>query len=210
MSFWNIEPNNWFIGARRLLPSLNRESGSSFFDDVLTNFEEMAKEIEHVGKQAPKGLVTEYETSDGTKVRKVGPIVYGYSMTVGPDGKPVIREFGNVKRAPRDGLTTQTEPSRPDIGQEREPMIDVLGTDTEVKVTVEMPGVDKGKIKIDAYDNTVEVNSMDPARKYHKVIDLPTEADVETARSNYNNGILEITFNKKKETKPKGKQIKIE
>ncbi|MGH9984863.1 MAG: Hsp20/alpha crystallin family protein [Nitrososphaeraceae archaeon] len=41
-------------------------------------------------------------------------------------------------------------------------------------------------------------------------MDLPTEADVKTARSKYNNGILEITFDKKKETKPKGKQIKIE
>ena len=34
---------------------------------------------------------------EGGKVREVGPIVYGYSMTIGPDGKPRIREFGNVK-----------------------------------------------------------------------------------------------------------------
>jgi HSP20 family protein len=73
-----------------------------------------------------------------------------------------------------------------------------------------MPGVEKDKIKIDAYDNTVEVRSLEPTRKYHKSIDLPTEADVRTARSKYNNGILEITFDKKKEAKPKGKQIKIE
>ncbi len=42
------------------------------------------------------------------------------------------------------------------------------------------------------------------------LIDLPQEADIETAKSSYRNGILEITFNKKKETKPKGKQINIE
>ena len=46
---------------------------------------------------APKELIREYETSDGGKVREVGPIVYGYSMTIGPDGKPHVREFGNVK-----------------------------------------------------------------------------------------------------------------
>jgi HSP20 family protein len=46
--------------------------------------------------------------------------------------------------------------------------------------------------------------------KYHRVVDLPPEADIETARSNYNNGILEITFNKKKETKPKGREVKVE
>jgi HSP20 family protein len=91
-----------------------------------------------------------------------------------------------------------------------EPMIDVVTTDKEVKVTVEMPGVSKDKIKIDAYDSTVEVKSEDPQRKYHKTIDLPLEADLETAKSKHNNGILEITFDKKKETKPKGKQIKID
>jgi HSP20 family protein len=91
-----------------------------------------------------------------------------------------------------------------------EPMTDVVSTDKEVKTTVEMPGVSKDKIKIDAYENTVEVKSEDPQRKYHKRIDLPLDADIQTAKSKFTNGILEITFEKKKETKPKGKQIKIE
>jgi len=75
---------------------------------------------------------------------------------------------------------------------------------------VEIPGVAKDKIKIDVYDSTVEVKSEDPQRKYHKIIDLPLDANIETAKSKYINGILEITFDKKKETKPKGKQIKID
>jgi HSP20 family protein len=44
-------------------------------------------------------LVREYITPEGGEVREVGPVVYGYSMTVGPDGKPRVREFGNVKRS---------------------------------------------------------------------------------------------------------------
>ena len=51
---------------------------------------------------------------------------------------------------------------------------------------------------------------IDLQRKYQKTLDLPKEADIETAKSVYNNGILEVTFDKKKETKPKGKEIKIE
>ena len=48
-------------------------------------------------------------------------------------------------------------------------------------------------------------------RKYHKIIDLTKQADIETARSTYNNGILEVTFDKKKEEpKSKGKEIKME
>jgi HSP20 family protein len=75
-----------------------------------------------------------------------------------------------------------------------------------------MPGVSKDKIRINAYayDNSVEIKSDDPQRKYHQVIDLPPEADIETAKSSYRNGILEITFNKKDQTKPKGKQIIME
>ena len=72
-----------------------------------------------------------------------------------------------------------------------------------------MPGVSKQNIKINAYDGTVEV-TIDPKRKYHEVIEIPPETDIETAKSNYNNGKLEIVFKKKAETKPKGKEIKVE
>ena len=57
---------------------------------------------------------------------------------------------------------------------------------------------------------TLEITSNHPQRKYHKVIDLPPEADIEAAKSTYNNGILEVIFNKKKENKPKGKEVKVE
>ena len=62
-----------------------------------------------------------------------------------------------------------------------------------------MPGIRKEDIKINAYDSQVEVITADNAqRKYHKNVELPEEADIETARSTYNNGILEVTFDKKK------------
>jgi HSP20 family protein len=44
----------------------------------------------------------------------------------------------------------------------------------------------------------------------HKAIEVPADIDVESARSNYNNGILEITFKKKEQQKPKGRQINVE
>jgi HSP20 family protein len=154
----------------------------------------------------PKDLVREYKTPEGSIVREVGPMVYGYTMTIGTDGRPKVREFGNLKRPSGVGFRGL----RPEIAGEMEPMIDVVSTDKEVKVTVDMPGVSKENIRIDAYGSTVEVKSEDLHRKYHKTIDLPEEADIESAKSKYNSGVLEITFEKKKETKPKGKEIKIE
>ena len=199
MSSDDIEPFDWsrrFFGRR------------GFFGDMFRGFDEMKRDMERefegMEKRIPKDLVREYTTSEGGKVSEVGPMVYGYSMTVGPDGKPRIREFGNVKPS-RLGFSGF---SGPQISSETEPLIDVATTDKEVKVVVEMPGVSKDKIKVDAYDNTVEVKSEDPQRKYHRTIEIPPETDIETAKSAYNNGILEITFKKKERTK--GKTIKVE
>jgi HSP20 family protein len=209
LSSWDIEPYDWF---RKFFPSRRGGWGLGSFDDVFRGFEqmqrEMDKELEDMKKNMPKELVREYETPEGGKVQEVGPLVYGYSLTIGPDGRPKVREFGNIKRPSGFGFGIGTPKAQ--IAGEMEPMVDVVTTDKEVKVTVEMPGVSKDKIKIDAYDNTVEVKSEDPQRKYHKTIDLPSEADLETAKSKYNNGVLEITFYKKKESRHEGKQIKIE
>jgi HSP20 family protein len=103
MSFWDIEPYDWFTRRRGFFPGgLARGWGPGSFDDLLNGFEETQREIEQefkdLEKNMPKDLVREYKTPEGGTVREVGPMVYGYSMTIGPDGRPKVREFGNVKR----------------------------------------------------------------------------------------------------------------
>ena len=51
---------------------------------------------------------------------------------------------------------------------------------------------------------------QEPIKKYHKTIEVREDIDIESAKSNYNNGILEITFKRKQQQKPKGRQINIE
>jgi HSP20 family protein len=205
MSSDDIEPYDWY---RRFF---GRGRGG-FFEDVFRGFDrtrrEMEREFEDIEKTVPKDLIREYNTPQGGHVREVGPLVYGYSMTVGPDGKPKVKEFGNIKPARRYGFGTGF--GRPEISGEMEPLADVTTTDKEIKVVIEMPGLSKDKIKLDAYEDKVEVKSIDPQRKYHRIVELPPEADIETARCAYNNGILEVTFNKKEQAKAKGKTIKIE
>src|ERR671915_392233 len=212
MSIWGIEPYDWFRSRvfRDIVPfSMARDFSGDWYSDMPRQFEQMRRQMERMFDETkiPKDLVKEYQTSEGAKVREVGPIVYGYSMTIGPDGKPRVKEFGNVSSPLGGGGGSFT---RPLISSEREPLSDVTTSNTQVKVIVEMPGVSKDKIRINAYDNSLEIMSDDPQRKYHEAIDLPPEADIETAKSSYRNGILEITFKKKEQTKPKGKQINIE
>lgn len=208
MSIWDTEPEDWFRRGRRLFGSGSGEiigRLNEMGEKMEKMFEEQFKDIQ---TKAPKDLIREYETPGGGKVREMGPFVYGYSMTIGPDGKPRVREFGNV-RSPLAGFGLGAA-TRPLISSEREPLADITTTEKEVKVILEMPGVSKENIKINAYESTLDVRSDDPQRKYHEVIELPAEADVETARSTYKNGILEIVFDRRKESKPKGKNIKIE
>jgi HSP20 family protein len=200
----DLEPYDWysrFFGGRR------RGAGGGFFDDMFRGFDQMRRqmesEFEDFEKRVPKDLVREYNTPQGGKVREVGPIVYGYSMTIGPDGRPKVREFGNVKSSRGFGGFM-----RPEISGETEPLVDVTSTDKEVKVVVEMPGIAKQNIRINVRDRSLEVKSEDPQRKYHRVIEIPSDTDIETAKSTYNNGILEITFKKKEQTT--GKSINVE
>ena len=217
MSVWGIEPDDWFrrVFGGSNFPFLSRRGSGNddWFGDIPRQFEQMRRGMERMFQEQftgidetkiPKDLIREYQTPEGAKVREVGPLVYGYSMTVGPDGRPKVREFGNIRSPTSMGFA-----SRPLISGETDPLADVTTTDKDVKVVVEMPGIEKKDIKINAHDDTVEVFTTDTAqRKYRKIIELPSEADIETARSTYKNGILEIVFSKK--TKPKGRQINVE
>jgi HSP20 family protein len=221
MSNKDIIPSDWI--SRFFETGLGRSRGRGLglfnrdpfrdFDDIHEEMNRMFDVFNNISNNAPKELVREYETKEGGKVREVGPIVYGYSMTIGADGKPQVREFGNIKSVGDNAIKkigTQSD-NLSQISAEREPLVDVNMTDKEVKVVIEMPGIRKEDIKIKAYDSQVEVTtSKDAQRKYHKNIELPEQAEIETARSAYNNGILEITFDKKKVAKPAGKEIKIE
>lgn len=174
-------------------------------DDIFKEMEEiMGREFEELSKRAPSDLIRERTMPDGTKVKRWGPFVYGYSMTVGPDGKPQIREFGNVKPGTLKG--------RPQVNvkEQREPLVDVMETDGEVKVIAELPGVEKKDIKLHGTENTLTISVDTPQRKYHKEVETPTKIDVKKAESIYKNGVLEITVPKTKEKKPKGEAIKIE
>ena len=138
--------------------------------DIFNDFDAIHKEMNRtfnvfndISTNAPKELIREYETKEGDKVREVGPIVYGYSMTIGPDGKPHVREFGNVKTIDKDGSKNSIGQylGKSSISADREPIADITSTDKEVKVVLEMPGIKKEDIKINTYESKVEVKTED-------------------------------------------------
>ncbi len=193
--------SKWF--GRRRWPFFR--TGFRDIDELFSGMEEMMeKEFGELSKRAPTDLIRERTLPDGRKVKQWGPFVYGYSVTVGPEGKPKIREFGNIKPETRLG--------RPQVNikEQREPLVDVMETDGEVKVIAELPGVEKKDITLHGTKNTLMISVDTPQRKYYKEVEMPTEIEPKQAKSSYKNGVLEVTVPKKKEEKPKGEPIEIE
>ncbi len=196
---WDEDFERWF--RRKMRRPFSRGWFFQDIDEMLRDIEEMMnKELKEFTSRIPKDYVRERKLSNGRKIREWGPFVYGYSMTIGPDGKPMIREFGNV------------QPSRrgPEIKQEREPLVDVVDTDSEVKVVAELPGVDKRDIKLHVMEDRLTISVATRDRKYYKEVKLPTEAEPKGAKTSYKNGVLEVTLKKAKKRKPKGEPLRIE
>ncbi len=174
-----------------------RRSIFDVFDEIFREMEEemfrLMREFEYM---TPR--ISEEELREG---KILGPYVYGFRITIGPDGKPIIEEFGNVKRVR----------GKPMISEEREPLVDVFEKDDEITVIAEIPGVEKDKIKIQISDDKRKliIRASDTNRKYYKEVELPAEVDPKSAKASYKNGVLEVKLKKiKKETK--GFEIKVE
>jgi len=127
------------------------------------------------------------------------PYVYGFSMSLGPDGKPVIREFGNVEPSAKGPL----------VKEEREPLVDVLESDGEVVVVTELPGVEKNEIKLESTDRGLKIDVGSGKRRFFKELELPHLVDPHTGHASYKNGVLEVRFSKSSVKKPT-RTIKVE
>jgi HSP20 family protein len=196
-----------------------KKKRSPFFGNWLFgDIEEMIKEMEEMMEREfsqfktriPEDLKRERKLPDGTTIPEWGPFVYGYSMTIGPDGKPKIREFGNVKASSDPEKCGINKPCI-DVKEEREPLVDIISANSEIKVIVELPGVAKEDIKLRGTEDKLTISVDIPDRKYFKEIEMPTKIAPKKAKTAYKNGVLEVTVPKIEDNKkPSGEEIKIE
>ena len=159
-------------------------------------FEEFEKQIEEMNDLMEKMM------------RETGkePLVYGFSMHIGPDGIPHVEQFGNVRQG---GMEQIGLPKGQDV---REPFASSIidEKNKELCITAEMPGIRKEDIELNAAENRLVIKADSNGRKYFKTIAVPAPIDPDSARAKYNNGVLEVTLKLKGSVKPEGKTIKIE
>ena len=98
-----------------------------------------------------------------------------------------------------DNITGSTVPLPMIENEEREYLEDVIVTDKSIKVVSQMPiNNRKEDIKVVAYSNNSVIISYlgSEGNNCRSTLVIPYNIDIETARSTYRNGILEITFNR--------------
>jgi HSP20 family protein len=142
------------------------------------------------------------ESTTNEAAQQLGPIVFGYSIVVGGDGKPKIRQFGDLRYG---GASLWPTPTK-----SREPLFDIVDGEKELKVIVELPGVNREEIDVTISDGRLLVVSAEGhGRSYRKQFWLPVRVDVDDVRTTFINGVLEIVFTKEG-TKNQGIRLKIE
>lgn len=177
-------------------------------DDIEGVFEEMqdimTSRFKELSEHAPKNLVRERSLPGGNKVKEWGPFVYGYSMIIDEDGRPQIREFGNLR--PKTGMQRDSL----DVQDKREPLTDVMVSDDKVQVIIELPGVSKEDVDLRISNNNLTITVDTPRRKFYRKLEMPVKVDPKTAKTKYLNGVLEMSIKKIEEQEDEGEKLDIE
>jgi HSP20 family protein len=161
-------------------------------------FDEMEREFERIDEMMSSFFERGFAELPAGKEH--GPFIYGFSVTIGPDGKPLVREFGNVRPTPKG----------PMIQEETEPLVDVIDERDYVKVYAELPGVSKEDIKLNATEDELIISVDTPQRRYYKEVKLPARVKPDTAKASYKNGVLEVKLEKVEKGKERGARIVVE
>ena len=157
-------------------------------DDIFEAMERMIEDLQNDVEQSFKEL----QNYSGFESR---PLMYGFTMSIGPDGEPVVRTFGDKE------ITTGC----------REPVYEqfVKNDTDELIVMIEMPGISRDDIELNVSDSKLIVTTSKAERKYKADIELKAQVDPQSAKASYRNGILSVTLRVKGKSN-KGIKISVE
>ena len=74
--------------------------------------------------------------------------------------------------------------------------VSVYETDERVRVVADMPGADKDDIDIKCDGRHVTISASTGVSDYRERVELPARVDEHSASATFNNGVLEIEFDR--------------
>lgn len=168
-----------------------RDPFDFFNDDMFGDFDEARRMMDELMRRVMESGFGELKSGE--------PLVFGVNMRVGPDGKPTIQQFGNVKPTVKGPMKTDS----------REPLVDVIEREKDITVIVELPGVDKNKIKLNTTERMLTISAPVEESDFFKELRLPAAVDPKSAKATYKNGVLEVCLEKREKSQPKPENIKV-
>jgi HSP20 family protein len=112
------------------------------------------------------------------------PFVAGFSFNLGPEGKPMVQIFGDNPTR-KDGFRSPIS----------EQVVDAKNS--TLRLILEMPGVEKPDIRVEATEETALITAERDSKKYRAQVNLSAEVEPDSGKAEYKNGILEISFSLK-------------
>ena len=105
------------------------------------------------------------------------------------------------------------------------PRVNIVETASDVSLTFEVPGLEKGNIKVTVTDGNLTVTGERSSEfssevkkfvrnefgygKFSRSFTLPEHFDADKVMADYKNGLLVVTLPRKEETKPKEIEVKV-
>ena len=161
-----------------------RKTMRDLMDNLDDYFEDLEREIQEVVRKS----------IDSTKLDK--PFVAGFTLNLGPEGKPSIQVFGDSP-VKHDGFRSPIN----------EQILDLK--DGVLRIILEMPGVEKQDIKVDATEDTAVITAEREEKRYRADLNLKAPVKPDSGKAEYKNGMLEISFSLKDKANKGFKRVNV-
>ena len=105
------------------------------------------------------------------------------------------------------------------------PTLDLSATDKEYAITIEIPGVDEKDVKLELVNDTLTVRGEKKQEKqekeknyyrmersygaFRRVLSLPEDADQDSIKAKFKNGVLKVTVQRKASAQTTAKRIEV-
>lgn len=152
----------------------------SKWDEFSKEFNKLDKMVDDMMSDSTKCFVEKEEKEFPN------PYVFGFSVSIGPDGKPQVHKFDSL-RSPLQDVQTK---------KEDDPLLDILDCDKEIIVIAELFGVDKKDIKLAVSESTLRISVDTSERSFYKNLCLPAKVCTDSVQTSYKNGVLEVRLKK--------------
>lgn len=162
-----------------------RKNLKDMLDELDRYFEEFEKDVQDVVRESISAVHSQTE-----------PYVAGFSFRLGPEGRPSVQFFGDSPLH-HDGFRS---PMSEQILDEKNGLF---------RLVLDMPGVEKGDIKVEATEDSAVVTAERDSRKYKADIGLKAQVQPDSGKAEYRNGLLEISFSLRDKTNKGYRRVNI-